>query len=172
MVQFRDRLIAASLFRVFRQCKTPAQEDKVCNKSMGHSQVLEKGLGALRRTAGLEKSNHDSNVAKAVVLRPGLLPCNITGKRYAGTNLLTLLMLTEVKGYRICSILDLSSGQRTRPDGQKGSKQFPGIRKPFYQANNPTDGQRRYLTVEEYNALPESARASMYCASVYAIIRF
>ncbi len=30
----------------------------------------------------------------------GLLPCNITGKRYAGTNLLTLLMLTEVKGYR------------------------------------------------------------------------
>ena len=30
----------------------------------------------------------------------GLLPCNITGKRYASTNLLTLLMLTEVKGYR------------------------------------------------------------------------
>ena len=30
----RDRLVAASLFRVFRQCKAPAQEYKVCIKVM------------------------------------------------------------------------------------------------------------------------------------------
>ena len=32
--ELRDRLIAASLFRAFRQRRTPAQEDKVCIKVM------------------------------------------------------------------------------------------------------------------------------------------
>ena len=89
----------------------------------------------------------------------GLLPCNITGKRYTGTNLLTLLMLTEVKGYRTPVFLTFRQAKERGLTVRKGSKQFPVVFwKPFYQANNPTDGQRRYLTVEEYNALPESAR--------------
>ena len=89
----------------------------------------------------------------------GLLPCNITGKRYTGTNLLTLLMLTEVKGYRTPVFLTFRQANARVLTVRKGSKQFPVVFwQPFYQANNPTDGQRRYLTVEEYNALPESAR--------------
>ncbi len=69
-------------------------------------------------------------------------------------------MLTEVKGYRTPVFLTFRQAKERGLTVRKGSKQFPVVFwKPFYQANNPTDGQRRYLTVEEYNALPESARA-------------
>ena len=127
---------------------------------MGHSQVLEKVSAHIAELLVLKIESMTQTWQKPWFYGQGLLPCNITGKRYAGTNLLTLLMLTEVKGYRTPVFLTFRQAKERGLTVRKGSKQFPVVFwKPFYQANNPTDGQRRYLTVEEYNALPESARA-------------
>ena len=127
---------------------------------MGHSQVLEKVSAHFAELLVLKIESMTQTWQKPWFYGQGLLPCNITGKRYAGTNLLTLLMLTEVKGYRTPVFLTFRQAKERGLTVRKGSKQFPVVFwKPFYQANNPTDGQRRYLTVEEYNALPESARA-------------
>lgn len=126
---------------------------------MGHSQVLEKVSAHFAELLVLKIESMTQTWQKPWFYGQGLLPCNITGKRYAGTNLLTLLMLTEVKGYRTPVFLTFRQAKERGLTVRKGSKQFPVVFwKPFYQANNPTDGQRRYLTVEEYNALPESAR--------------
>ena len=127
---------------------------------MGHSQVLEKVSAHIAELLVLKIESMTQTWQKPWFYGQGLLPCNITGKRYAGTNLLTLLMLTEVKGYRTPVFLTFRQAKERGLTVRKGSKQFPVVFwNPFYQANNPTDGQRRYLTVEEYNALPESARA-------------
>ena len=127
---------------------------------MGHSQVLEKVSAHIAELLVLKIESMTQTWQKPWFYGQGLLPCNITGKRYAGTNLLTLLMLTEVKGYRTPVFLTFRQAKERGLTVRKGSKQFPVVFwKPFYQANNPTEGQRRYLTVEEYNALPESARA-------------
>ena len=125
---------------------------------MGHSQVLEKVSAHIAELLVLKIESMTQTWQKPWFYGQGLLPCNITGKRYAGTNLLTLLMLTEVKGYRTPVFLTFRQAKERGLTVRKGSKQFPVVFwKPFYQANNPTDGQRRYLTVEEYTALPESA---------------
>lgn len=126
---------------------------------MGHSQVLEKVSTHFAELLVLKIESMTQTWQKPWFYGQGLLPRNITGKRYTGTNLLTLLMLTEVKGYRTPVFLTFRQAKERILTVRKGSKQFPVVFwKPFYQANNPTDGQRRYLTVEEYNALPESAR--------------
>ncbi len=93
---------------------------------MGHSQVLEKVSAHIAELLVLKIESMTQTWQKPWFYGQGLLPCNITGKRYTGTNLLTLLMLTEVKGYRTPVFPDLSSGQRTRPDGQEGLQTVPG----------------------------------------------
>ena len=67
---------------------------------MGHSQVLEKVSTHFAELLVLKIESMTQTWQKPWLYGQGLLPCNITGKRYTGTNLLTLLMLTEVKGYR------------------------------------------------------------------------
>ena len=127
---------------------------------MGHSQVLEKVSVHIAELLILKIESMTQTWQKPWFYGQGFLPCNITGKRYTGTNLLTLLMLTEVKGYRTPVFLTFRQAKERGLTVRKGSKQFPVVFwKPFYQAKNPIEGQRRYLTVEEYNALPESARA-------------
>ncbi|MFQ7503299.1 MAG: ArdC-like ssDNA-binding domain-containing protein [Alistipes finegoldii] len=103
----------------------------------------------------------------------GLLPCNITGKRYAGTNLLTLLMLTEVKGYRTPVFLTFRQAKERGLTVRKGSKQFPVVFwKPFTRRIIRPTVSAGILRSRNTTPCPKAPAPSMYCASVYAIIRF
>ena len=99
---------------------------------MGHSQVLEKVSAHFAELLVLKIESMTQTWQKPWFYGQGLLPCNITGKRYAGTNLLTLLMLTEVKGYRTPVFLTFRQAKERGLTVRKGSKQFPVVFwKPF-----------------------------------------
>ena len=94
---------------------------------MGHFQVLEKVSTHIAELLVLKIESMTQTWQKPWFYGQGLLPCNITGKRYAGTNLLTLLMLTEVKGYRTPVFLTFRQAkERGLTKGQEGLQTVPG----------------------------------------------
>lgn len=84
------------------------------------------------------------------------LPYNLaSGRVYTGMNILTLLMLAEVKGYRTPVYLTFRQAKELGLRIRKGAKQFPVVFwKPFYMAIIPLEDKPRYLSVEDYNDLP------------------
>lgn len=94
---------------------------------------------------------------KPWIFGKGLLPYNlVSGKNYTGVNILTLLMLTEVRGYQTPVYMTFRQAKSLDLQVLKGSKQFPVVFwKPFYLAVAPTAGQPRFLSVEDLNRLSE-----------------
>ena len=73
---------------------------------------------------------------KPWIFGQGGLPYNIvSGRNYTGTNILTLLILTEVKGYQSPVFVTFEQAKELGLQVRKGSKLFPVVFwKPFYLA--------------------------------------
>ena len=97
---------------------------------------------------------------KPWIFGQGVLPYNIvSGRNYTGTNILTLLMLTEDKVYQSPVFVTFKQAKELGLQVRKGSKQFPVIFwKPFYLAATPVESKPRYLSVEDFKNLSESER--------------
>ena len=97
---------------------------------------------------------------KPWIFGQGVLPYNIvSGRNYTGANILTLLMLTEVKGYQSPVFVTFKQAKELGLQVRKGSKQFPVIFwKPFYLAATSVEGKPRYLSVDDFKNLSESDR--------------
>ena len=127
---------------------------------MSHSDVLQKVSSHFAELMIAKIESMTESWQKPWIFGQGVLPYNIvSGRTYTGANILTLLMLTEVKGYQSPVFVTFKQAKELGLQVRKGSKQFPVIFwKPFYLAATPVEGKPRYLSVEDFNNLSESER--------------
>ena len=154
-----DRLREHHCSERFRQCRTPAQEDKVCICTMSHSEVIEKISSHFAELMIAKIESMTESWQKPRIFGQGILPYNIvSGRNYTGANILTLLMLTEVKGYQSPVFVTFKQAKELGLQVRKGSRLFPVVFwKPFYLAITPAEGKPHYLSVEDFKKLPAGA---------------
>ena len=127
---------------------------------MSHAEVIEKVSTHFAELMIAKIESMTESWQKPWIFGHSVLPYNlVSGKNYTGTNILTLLVLTEVKGYQSPVFITFKQAKELGLQVQKGSKQFPVVFwKPFYLAKTPVEGKPHYLSVEDFKKLPESAQ--------------
>ena len=91
----------------------------------------------------------------------GSFPYNVvSGRSYTGTNALTLLILTEIKGFMSPAYLTFRQAKELGLGIRKGSRQFPVVFwKPYYAAATASDGHPRFISAEDFRDLPAAEQA-------------
>ena len=127
---------------------------------MSHSDVLEKVSSHFAELMIAKIESMTESWQKPWIFGQGVLPYNIvSGRNYTGTNILTLLILTEVKGYQSPVFVTFKQAKELGLQVRKGSRLFPVVFwKPFYLAITPAEGKPHYLSVEDFKKLPEVDR--------------